>query len=400
MTTLAAIAEKSAAFDREFALSDPVFMTEELRMLRAQVRRFVETEVVPVADAWEAAGKIPRGIFARMGELGFLGMRHAEEHGGTNMGPLASVVFAEELGRSTFGGFTSSVLVHTDMSSTHITMSGNAQQKARFLPDIIAGRRVCAIAVTEPWAGSDVAGLRTKAKRDGDDWVLDGAKTFITNGVYGDIFIVAARTDPQSRGARGISLFIVEAGTPGFSVTRKLDKHGWLCSDTAELSFENCRVPAENLLGQENRGFYAIMNAFQNERLCIGGICAGESAKAIELTLDYARTRTAFGGTLWDLQATRQKLAGLVAKTAGARALTYQTAALEEAGIDTSRDVSIIKALSPEVLHEVVHGCLQLHGGTGYMRGTPIERMARDARILMIGGGATEVMLEEIAKRI
>jgi alkylation response protein AidB-like acyl-CoA dehydrogenase len=397
-TRSAAIADLPA--DPEFRLSDPVFMTEELRMLREQARRFVENEVVPHGEAWEAAGKIPREIFLKMGELGFLGMRHKGEHGGTDMGPLASVVFAEELGRSTFGGFTSSVLVHTDMSSPHITISGTPEQKARYLPDIIAGRKVCAVAVTEPWAGSDVAGLRTRAVRDGDSWIIDGAKMFITNGVYGDIFIVAARTDPNAKGSRGISLFIVEQGTPGFSVARKLDKHGWLCSDTAELVFDKVRVPAENLLGQEGRGFYAIMNTFQNERLCIGAMCTGESAKAIELTLDYVRTRTAFGATLWQLQATRQKLAGLVAKTAAARALTYHTAALEAAGADTSRDVSIIKALNPEVLHEVVHGCLQLHGGTGYMRGTPIERMVRDARILTIGGGATEVMLEEVAKRI
>lgn len=391
---------RSADFDPHFHFSDPVGLSPELQMLRDQVRRFVETEVVPHGEAWEAAGKIPREVFLKMGELGFLGMRHAEADGGTAMGPLASVVFAEELGRSSFGGFTSSVLVHTDMSSPHISISGNAAQKARYLPDIIAGRTICAVAVTEPWAGSDVAGLRTTARRDGDDWIINGAKMFITNGVYGDIFIVAARTDPSSKGSRGISLFIVEKDTPGFSVARKLDKHGWLCSDTAELAFQDMRVPAENLLGQENRGFYAIMNTFQNERLCIGGICAGESAKAIELTLDYVRARTAFGGTLWDLQATRQTLARLVAKAGAARALTYQTAAQEQAGFDTSREVSMIKALSPEVLHEVVHGCLQLHGGTGYMRGTPIERMARDARILMIGGGATEVMHEEIAKRI
>lgn len=386
--------------DPRFRLDDPPFIAEELGMLREQVRRFVEREVVPHGEAWEAAGKVPREIFRQMGDLGFLGMRHAEEHGGTALGPVASVIFAEELGRSSFGGFTASVLVHTDMSSPHISISGTEAQKARYLPDIIAGRRICAVAVTEPWAGSDVAGLRTKAVRDGDSWVLDGAKMFITNGVYGDIFIVAARTDPTAKGSRGISLFIVEKGTPGFTVARKLDKHGWLCSDTAELVFDNCRIPAENLLGQEGRGFHAVMNTFQNERLCIGGICAGEAGKAIELTLDYVRTRTAFGGTLWNLQGTRQKLAALVAKTAAARALTYQTAFREAAGEDTSRDVSIIKAYAPEVLHEVVHGCLQLHGGTGYMRGTPIERMARDARILMIGGGATEVLLEEVAKRI
>jgi alkylation response protein AidB-like acyl-CoA dehydrogenase len=383
-----------------FHLSDPLCMTEELRMLREQVRRFVEREVAPHGEKWEADGMVPREIFLQMGELGLLGMRHAEEHGGTAMGPLASVVFAEELGRSSFGGFTATVTVHTDMSSPHISISGNEEQKRRYLPDIIAGRKVCAVAVTEPWAGSDVAGLKTRAARDGDSWVINGAKMFITNGVHGDVFIVAARTDPAAKGSRGISLFIVEKGTPGFSVARKLDKHGWLCSDTAELVFQDCRVPAENLLGQEGRGFYAIMGTFQNERLVIGAMASGEAQKAIELTLDYVRSRTAFGGTLWSLQATRQKLAELVSKTAAARALTYQTAALEEAGHDTSRDVSIVKAYAPEVLHEVVHGCLQLHGGTGYMRGTAIERMARDARILMIGGGATEVMLEEVAKRI
>ncbi len=384
----------------EFRFSDPVDLSEEILLMRDQVRRFVETEVIPHAEAWEEAGKIPREIFLKMGEIGLLGMRHAEEYGGSDMGPVASVVFAEELGRSSFGGFTSSVLVHTDMSSPHIAISGNAEQKQRFIPDIIAGRKICAVAVTEPDAGSDVAGLRTTARRDGNDWVLSGSKMFITNGVYGDVFIVAARTDANAKGARGISLFIVERGTPGFSVASKLDKHGWRCSDTAELVFEDARVPGENLLGDEGQGFKAIMQTFGHERLCIGGICAGESSKALELTLDYVRTRQAFGASLWALQATRQRLASLAARAAAARAMTYQTAMRSAAGGDTSRDTAIIKAVSPEVLHEVVHGCLQLHGGTGYMRGTPIERMVRDARILMIGGGATEVMLEEVAKRM
>lgn len=384
----------------EFRFSDPVFMTEELRMLRDQVRRFVAEEVIPHGETWEEAGKVPREIFRKMGDLGLLGMRHAEEHGGTAMGPLASVVFAEELSRSTFAGFVSGIVVHTDMSSPHISISGTEAQKRTYLPDIIAGKRVCAVAVTEPWAGSDVAGLKTKAVRDGDHWVINGAKMFITNGVYGDIFIVAARTDPSAKGSRGISLFIVERGAPGFTVARKLDKHGWLCSDTAELVFDNVRVPADALLGEENRGFYAIMSTFQNERLVIGAMSAGEASKAIELTLDYVRTRQAFGGTLWSLQGTRLKLAELASRVAAFRALLYQTASLEAAGRDTIRDVSMLKALAPEVLHDVVHGCLQLHGGTGYMRGTPIERMTRDARILMIGGGATEVMLEEVAKRL
>lgn len=385
---------------REFRFPDPGCITEEHRQLRDQVKRFVEKEVMPHGETWERDGMVPRAIFHKMGELGFLGMRHPEAYGGTNLGPIASLVFAEELGRSTFGGFSASVLVHTDMSSTHISRRGSEEQKQKYLPKIISGETVCAIAVTEPWAGSDVAGLKTRAVRDGDHYVINGSKMFITNSVYGDIIIVAARTDPKSKGSRGISLFIVEKGTPGLNVARKLDKHGWLCSDTAELSFDDMRVPAENLLGEENRGFYAIMDNFQNERLCIGGMCAGESAKALELTLDYVRTREAFGGKLWDMQATRQRLALYAAKAAAARQLSYHAAELEERGFDTVREVSMVKSLAPEVLHEIVHGCLQLHGGTGYMRGTPIERMVRDARILTIGGGATEVMLEEVAKRL
>lgn len=368
--------------------------------MRSQVTRFVADEIVPHAEAWEREEKIPRELFRKMGALGFLGMRHPVEYGGTDLGPIASMVFAEELARSTFGGVTSCVTVHTDMSATHISRDGTPEQKARYLPALIAGEKVCAIAVTEPWAGSDVAGLKTRAVRDGSDWILNGTKTFITNGVYGDVYIVAARTDPSAKGSRGISLLIVEKGTPGFSVSRKLEKHGWRCSDTAELFFDDVRVPAENLLGQENHGFYGIMKNFQNERMVVGAICAGECAKAIELTLDYVRNRQAFGATLWDQQATRQRLAMLASKSAAARALAYQAAEMSANGIDCVRELSMVKVMSAEVLQEVVHGCLQLHGGTGYMIGTPIERMTRDARILTIGGGATEVMLEEVAKRI
>ena len=384
----------------ELRFPDPSCITDELRLLREQVRRFVEQKIAPFGEEWEREGMIPRELFREMGALGFLGMRHPVEYGCTDMGPLASMVFAEELARSTFGGVTSSVTVHTDMSSTHITRDGTPEQKARYLPALIRGEKVCAIAVTEPWAGSDVAGLKTRAARDGGGWVINGAKLFITNGVYGDVYIVAARTDPAAKGSRGVSLFIVEKGTPGFVVSRKLDKHGWRCSDTAELFFENVRVPAENLLGKENNGFYGIMRNFQNERMVIGAICAGESAKAIELTLDYVRSRKAFGGSLWDLQASRQRLALLASKAAAARALAYQAAEMDANGVECVRELSMVKAVSAEVLQEVVYGCLQLHGGTGYMIGTPIERMARDARILTIGGGATEVMLEEVAKRM
>ena len=392
-------ADQQGPIDVEFHFSEQPNLPEELRMLREQVRRFVEREVVPHGEQWEREGKIPREIFRHMGALGFLGMRHPLEYGGTDMGPLASMVFAEELGRSTFGGFTSSTLVHSDMSAVHITRRGTPEQKRKYLPAIIDGKTICSIAVTEPDAGSDVAGLKTRARRDSDSWVINGAKMFITNAVYGDLIILAARTDPSAKGSRGISLFIVERNTPGISVT-KLDKHGWLCSDTAEIGLQDVRIPLENLLGEENRGFYSIMETFENERICIGGICAGESAKAIELTANYVRNRQAFGGRLWNQQAVRLKLASLAAKAAAARQLAYHAAELAAAGRPCACEVSMVKALSPEVLHEVVHGCLQLHGGAGFMRGTPIERMVRDARVLTIGGGATEVMLEEVAKRM
>ena len=279
----------------EFRFPDPPSLPEHLVQMRDQVRRFVDENVLPNGEDWERAGKIPREIFRKMGELGLLGMRYPTEYGGTDLGPLASMVFSEELARCTFGGFTSSVLVHTDMSAGHISLRGTPAQKAKYLPAIVRGEMICSIAVTEAHAGSDVAGLKTRARRDGDDWVIDGSKMFITNAVYGNLLIVAARTDPDAKGSRGISLFIVERDTPGVSAT-KLDKHGWLCSDTAALTFDNVRVSKDALLGEVNKGFYGIMETFQNERICIGGICAGESAKAIELTVDYVKTRRAFGG--------------------------------------------------------------------------------------------------------
>jgi acyl-CoA dehydrogenase len=385
---------------KELSLLDPACITEELQMLREQVRRFVDQEVLPVADAWEREGRIPRSIFRKLGELGLLGMRHPADHGGTNMGPVASVLFAEELGRSTYGGLPASVLVHTDMSATHISRRGTEAQKRKYLPGIISGEKIVAIAVTEAAAGSDVAGMKTRAVQDGTDWVINGSKLYITNGVHGDIYIIAARTDPMSKGSKGISLFIVEKGTPGLVVARELEKHGDLSSDTAELYFDNLRVPADSLLGEENRGFYAIMENFQNERLVLAGSSLGASIKALELTLEHVRTRQAFGGSLWDLQATRQKLSMLACKVAAARSLTYGAAEMEAQGRECVREISMAKVLACEINVEVVNACLQLHGGSGFMRGMAIERMTRDARIQTIGGGATEVMLEEVGKRL
>ncbi|WNJ89479.1 acyl-CoA dehydrogenase family protein [Bosea sp. 685] len=376
------------------------YFTEEHEALRDQVRRFVETEIKPHGLAWEEAGFVPREVLKRMGALGFFGIRYPGEYGGSEMDTLATVVLAEELGRSTFSGVAITALVHTDMASVHIFNAGSQAQRDRFMPDIIAGEKIVAVAVTEPDAGSDVKGIRTTARREGDHYVLNGAKMFITNGVHADLYCVAAKTDLSAKPSQSVSIFLVEKGTPGFRVSRALDKHGWRSSDTAELVFEDCRIPAENLLGQEGRGFYAIMSNFQNERTVIGAMAIGEAQAALDLTLDYVKTRKAFGAPLWDKQAIRQKLATLAGKVEAGRQLVYHAAWLDAQGFEATREVSMVKAYCGELVNEVMYACLQFHGGMGFMRESTIERMTRDARVQSIGGGATEVMLEEVAKRL
>ena len=376
----------------------PLF-TEEHDLIRAQLRRFVEEKVKPEGSRWEQAGLVPRAVLREMGDLGFLSLRVPEELGGAGLDARASVVLAEEVGRSTFGGFAITVLVHTDMASPHLMRYGGKRQLEKYLPGIIAGRTITAVAVTEPGAGSDVAGIRTRAVRDGSSYVLDGAKMFITNGVHGDLYFVAARTDPQAKGSRGITMFIVEKGTPGFRVGRALDKTGWRCSDTAELVFEDCRVPAENVLGEENRGFYSIMANFQTERLVIGAMAMAEAREAMRLTFDYVNQRTAFGASLWEKQAIRQRLSRRLAEVEAVRQLVHHTAWLDAQRVDCVAQVSMVKALAGDLVNRVLYDCVQFHGGMGFVRESAIERMARDARVQAIGGGASEVMLEEIAKR-
>ncbi|KAF0676686.1 acyl-CoA dehydrogenase [Profundibacterium mesophilum KAUST100406-0324] len=378
----------------------PGLFVPEHDMLRAQLRRFVKEEITPHAARWEEEGAVPRSLLRRMGELGFLGMRISPEHGGSGMDERASVILAEELGRSTFSGVAITVLVHTDMASVHVTNAGTAAQRARYMPGIVDGSCITAVGITEPAAGSDVKGLRSTARRDGDGFILDGAKTFITNGVLADLYCIAARTDPDAPPGRGMTMFLLEKGMPGFTVSKALDKHGWRSSDTAELSFDGVRLPVSSVLGEEGRGFYEIMKNFQNERLVLGAMCLGEAQAALDLTLEHLRTRSAFGAPLWDKQAIRQRLAMLSARVEAGRQMVYATAARAAAGEPVVREVSMIKAYWGELVNEVMYDCLQFHGGMGFMRGSVIERMARDARVQSIGGGASEVMLEEVAKRL
>jgi acyl-CoA dehydrogenase len=376
------------------------FFTTEHELLRDQIRRFVREEVKPHGDAWERDGFVPRDVLRRMGSLGFFGIRYPEEYGGSAMDTLATVVLAEELGRSTYSGFAITALVHTDMASVHVFNAGSAAQRARWMAPIIAGEAICAVAVTEPDAGSDVKSIRTTARRTADGYLLNGAKMFITNGVYGDLYCVAAKTGDIQGGSKAVTMFLVEKGTPGFRVSRALDKHGWRSSDTAELVFEDCLIPHDAVLGEEGRGFYAIMKNFQNERIVIGAMAMGEAQAALEITLDYVKTRNAFGAPLWNKQAIRQRLAMRAAEIEAARQLIYATAWRDARGQDVVREVSMLKAYCGELVNAVMYDCLQFHGGMGFMRESVIERMTRDARVQAIGGGATEVMLEEVAKRL
>lgn len=380
--------------------TSPYFQLEH-EMLRDQVRRFVEEEIKPHGEKWEEKGMVPREVLKKMGENGFFGITFPEEFGGSNLDTIATAVFAEELGKSTFSGAAITALVHTDMASVHIDIAGNQAQKEKYLPDIIAGNKITAIGLTEPGAGSDLQSIRTRAKRVDGGWLLNGTKMFITNGVHGDIVCVLARTGKSDeKASRSSTMFIIEKGMEGFSVAQELKKQGWRCSDTAELVFNDCFVPDDNMLGEPGRGFYAAMKNLQNERTVISAMCIGEAQAAIDLTLDWVKTRKAFGGVLWDKQTIRQRLSMLAAKVTAGRQLVYHAAWMDTQGMDCVKEVSMLKAYCGELVNEVMYDCLQFHGGTGFIEESPINRMSRDARVQPIGGGATEVMLEEIAKRL
>jgi acyl-CoA dehydrogenase len=377
-----------------------VYIDEDLSAIRSQVREYVDKEVVPNVETWEKEGAVPRDLLDQMGQLGFFGLRIPEEHGGIGLGHVASVVFAEELGRSTSGGFAITVLVHTDLATPYVTNFGSDEQKSRWLPRFATGEQITAIGVTEPDAGSDVAAISTTARRDGEGWRINGSKMFITNGAIADLVFIAAKTDPEAKGSRGISIFAVERGIEGFTASRALAKMGWHSSNTAELVLDDVWVPDAHLIGEENRGFYYIMDNFQNERLAIMGQALGEAQKALELTIDYVKDRSAFDAPLWEKQAIRQRVAMRQAEIDAARELTYHAAWLTDQGEDSVRLFSEVKALVGELVNRVLYDCVQFHGGMGYIAETAVERLYRDVRIHSIGGGATEVMLEEVAKRL
>ncbi len=375
---------------------------EQHEMFRQAVRSFVDREVAPHIDEWEAAGQIPKSIWPRMGALCFLGVEYDEKYGGGGADFLTTAVLCEEMARSRSMSLAMAVGVHADMSSPHLYWTGSEALKERYLPAICRGEKLCAIAVTEPGGGSDVAAIRTRAVRDGDHYVLDGSKMFITNGVMADVYFVAARLDAGDPGRRhrGISMFLVERETPGFAVSKKLDKMGNRASDTAELVFERMRVPADHLLGGEGVGFYEVMRVFQRERLVAGLHAVSGCQRALEDTIAYVRERQAFGGPLSDKQVVRHKIADLATMIEAGRALTYAACLKFAAAEDCVTEISMVKLFTAEMAQRVAYDCVQLHGGYGYMREYPIERFFRDIRLMTIGGGTSEIMKEIIAKQL
>jgi len=375
---------------------------EQHDMFRQAVRSYVEKEVEPYVNEWEQAGQIPKSIWPRMGRLGFLGVEYDEKYGGGGADFLTTAVLCEEAARSRCAAFAMALGVHTDMASPHLYWTGSEALKEKYLPGICRGETLTAIAVTEPGGGSDVAAIRTRAVRDGAHYVLNGSKMFITNGVMADIFFVAARIESGDREKRhkGISMFLVERNTPGFAVSRKLDKMGNRASDTAELAFENLRVPAGNLLGREGVGFYEVMRVFQRERLVAGLHAVAGCGRALEDTIAYVKQRHAFDGPLSGKQVVRHKLADLATLIEAARWLTYAACLKFQGGEEAVKEISMVKLFAGEMAQKVAYDCVQLHGGYGYMREYPIERFFRDIRLLTIGGGTSEIMKEIIAKQM
>ena len=371
-------------------------LDREHEEFRASVRAFVDRHVRPVVTESEQAGRPPAALLKEMGSAGLLGLAIGEEDGGGGGDSLAMMVLSEELARAS-GGIAVTALVSGYMSAPHIARFGTAEQRARYLPGIIAGEKVAAIAVTEPGTGSNVAGITTQATPHGGGYRLDGTKMFITNAGIADVFVIAARTAPD--GHRGITTFIVEAGTPGLTLGRPLRKMGWHASDTREVVLADCLVPPEAVLGEPNRGFHQIMSAFQLERLTLAAMGVGHAEECLALATAYARDREVFGSPLISLQATRHRLAALSVELEAARVLTYRAAARLDSGHpETGRSVAMAKYHAAIAANRIIDECVQLFGGAGFLEETAVARHYRDARVLRIGGGTDEIQLEILAK--
>ena len=367
------------------------------QLVRRSVKEFVTGEITPFIEEWEEAGEFPRDIYKKASDVGILGTGYPEAYGGTPGDIFFQIAVWEELMRSGSGGFVAS-LGSLNIALPPIIRMGTEEQKKRFLPQILAGEKIAALAITEPGGGSDVANLQTTAVRDDDHYVVNGSKAFITSGCRADQITCAVRTGEA--GAHGISLLVIESKTPGYSVSEKLKKTGWWSSDTAQIYFDNCRVPVDNLLGEESQGFYGIMGNFQSERLQLAIIANMTSQLALEASLQYSKERKAFGKSLKSFQVTRHKLVDMATMVEVSREFTYRVAARIDAGVDQIKEISMAKNFACSVSDKVTYDAVQIFGGYGFMRGFLVERLYRDNRILSIGGGTTEIMKEIISRFI
>ncbi len=375
-----------------------MYFTEEHQLFRASFRDFLQKEVVPYIEQWEKSGTIDRFIWKKFGEMGFFGINYPTQYGGMNLDLFYTVIFLEELQKIKSSGFAAAMWAHVYLAMTHLNAEGSESIKQDYLTASISGDKIGALCITEPFGGSDVAGMRTTAVKSGDKYIINGSKTFITNGVYADYYIVAAKTQPEL-GNKGISVFLVDTNTPGISAT-KLDKLGWRASDTAEIAFDNVEIPISNLMGEPNKGFPYIMQHFASERLIMAINAHARAEYALDYTIEYMEQRQAFGTTINKFQALRHTLVEHATEVEHCKIFNYAAMARLDKGEYVVKEATMAKLKSTKVADEAIYSCLQMLGGYGYMEEYPLARLFRDSRLGPIGGGTSEIMKEILSKMI
>jgi len=371
------------------------FFTEEHKLFRQSFRDFLEKEVRPNIDQWEADGQVPREIYKKFGEMGFMGLTYPEKYGGMGMDVFYAVIFSEEMTRMNSGGFSTSIGAHAGLALAHINGEGSEEQKEKYMPAGLKGELIGCLAITEPQGGSDVASLSTTAVKDGDEYVINGSKTFISNGVLSDYIVAAVRTG--EKGHNGISMIIIERDRPGVSATA-LKKLGWHASDTGEIAFDNVRVPIENLLGSENAGFLYIMQHFASERLAMALIGVSQAQLAIDLALSYMADREVFGKKINRFQVLRHRIAQMSSEVLSTKTFIYTLYKQYSEGDYIIKEAAMAKLLGTQLSDKVCYECMRFFGGYGYMESYPMARLLRDSQLGTIGGGTSEVLCEIIAK--
>ncbi|PKV49912.1 alkylation response protein AidB-like acyl-CoA dehydrogenase [Aquimarina sp. MAR_2010_214] len=375
-----------------------MYFTEEHELFRQSLREFLKKEVTPHIDKWEKTGDIDRFIWEKFGEMGYFGIAYPEEYGGLDLDLFYTIILLEELQKINSGGFAAAIWAHAYLAMTHINKEGDHRIKEKYLKPSISGEKIGCLGITEPFGGSDVAGMRTTAVKEGDQYIINGSKTFITNGVYSDYLVIAAKTNPEL-GNKGISIFVIDRDTPGVSAT-KLEKLGWKASDTGEIAFDNVKIPAHNLMGEENKGFSYIMQHFALERLIMGVNAHARTEYALEYVIQYMSEREAFGKTIDKFQALRHTVADIASEVEMCKEFNYSVAKRLNDGKYVVKEASMSKLISTKIADEAIYKCLQLLGGYGYMEEYPMARLFRDSRLGPIGGGTSEILREVIAKII